>query len=287
MHSTEQQKRKEFPEQKQTDYLTSTEELPLDPQETQEKTRGSIFDPDNPPWGVGSAFGLWVFSVLTLFITSIVAVVGYMIVSRADFNQSNIMENPTVIIVSLMATFPAHLITIAAAWLLVTRAGRFPFWQTLGWNWKEGFGLLKCILVTLALLAVGLTITNFVFEHKENELERMLKSSRTAVYVLAGFAVFTAPIVEEVLYRGVLYPAFYRKFGTAGAIIIVTVLFSIIHIPQYLPSYGVIIMICMLSLTLTLIRAKTKSLLPCFLIHTLFNGVQAILLIIEPYLPKQ
>ena len=32
-------------------------------------------------------------------------------------------------------------------------------------------------------------------------------SSRTAVYLVAIIAAFSAPLVEEVIYRGVLYPA--------------------------------------------------------------------------------
>lgn len=284
MDMTEQQRQKTFSEQKRKEY-SAAESSPLDERDAQQRQR-QTFNPDNPPWGVWSALGLWAFSVFAIFLISAVAVAGYMLVSRIEINPSNMMENPAVIIVSFIATLPAHLVTLAAAWLLVTRARKLPFWCTLGWTWKGGFGLQNCILITLALLAVGVIITNFVFEHAENDLERMLKSSRMAVYMLAVVAVFTAPLVEEVVYRGVLYPVFNRKFGTAAAVIIVTVLFSIIHVPQYFPSYGVIIMICLLSLALTLIRARTKSLLPCFFIHTLFNGIQAILLIIEPYLTK-
>ena len=221
-----------------------------------------------------------------LVFTSIVAVVGYVLISGGEFNPNKIMENPTAIAVTLLSTLPAHLITLAAAWLLVTRAGKLPFWQSLGWTWRGGFGLRNCILLTLALLTLHVVMHLFI-EHPENELEKMIKSSRAAVFIVAGFAVLTAPLVEEVLYRGVLYPAFKRKFGMAAAVVIVTVLFSIIHVPQYFPSYGVIVSLVLLSLTLTLVRARTKSLLPCFFIHTLFNGIQAFLMIIEPYLPKQ
>jgi hypothetical protein len=38
-----------------------------------------------------------------------------------------------------------------------------------------------------------------------------------------------------------------------------------------------------LSIALTLVRAYTRRLLPCIIIHLVFNGIQAVLLIFEPY----
>jgi hypothetical protein len=37
---------------------------------------------------------------------------------------------------------------------------------------------------------------------------------------------------------------------------------------------------------LTIVRAYTHRLLPCIIIHLVFNGIQAVLLIAEPYAQK-
>jgi len=109
-------------------------------------------------------------------------------------------------------------------------------------------------------------------------------------YLVAFFATFTAPIVEEVVYRGVLYSAFQKKFGLAASVIFVTLLFTIVHVPQYsvngVPDYASVITLLVLSLVLTLIRAKTGNLLPCIVLHTVFNGIQSLFLILEPFLPS-
>jgi membrane protease YdiL (CAAX protease family) len=128
---------------------------------------------------------------------------------------------------------------------------------------------------------------NVYFPEQENELIRMLQSSRSAVYIVAFVATFTAPIVEEVVYRGVVYSAFQRKFGIAAAFVFVTLLFAIVHVPQYYPSYSTIFLLFLLSLTLTSIRVKTGNLFPCIVLHTLFNGLQSVMLIIEPYFTKE
>jgi membrane protease YdiL (CAAX protease family) len=51
-------------------------------------------------------------------------------------------------------------------------------------------------------------------------------------------ATFTAPIVEEVIYRGILYSAFQRARGSGVAIAAVTLLFALVHVPQYYPSFS-------------------------------------------------
>ena len=63
-------------------------------------------------------------------------------------------------------------------------------------------------------------------------------------------------------------------------------LFTIIHVPQYWPNVGVIAAVALLSIVLTTVRAYTHRLLPCIIIHLVFNGIQAALLIVEPYAQK-
>ena len=50
------------------------------------------------------------------------------------------------------------------------------------------------------------------------------------------------------------------------------------------PELVVIAVIAMLSVTLTLTRAFTGRLFPCFLIHLVFNGIQSIVIVASPYL---
>ena len=72
------------------------------------------------------------------------------------------------------------------------------------------------------------------------------------------------------------------------AVAFVTLLFTLVHVPQYSlnghPDMAAIVTLLLLSLTLTLIRAGTGNLLPCIVLHTIFNGVQSVLLILQPFL---
>ena len=243
--------------------------------------------PDNPPWNSLTAFGIWAASVFliiaipNLFILPYIVQKGIGITDSAQMMEF-LQKDSTAIILSVIAIIPAHVLTLALAWLVVTKYKRFSFRETLGWHWG-GFTWWNCLIILGGFFVVAAIVSSFLPE-QDNDLMRILRSSRTAVYVVAFLATFTAPIVEEVIYRGILYSAFQRSFGAATAILVVTMLFALVHVPQYYPSYSTIFLICLLSLILTLIRVKTKNLLPCIVLHTIFNGIQSLLLIFEPYL---
>ena len=116
-----------------------------------------------------------------------------------------------------------------------------------------------------------------------DQMARMMQSSRAAVLVIAFLATFTAPLTEEVVYRGILYSAFQRSLGVAPAVFFVTLIFAGVHFYEYWGSPSTILLICFLSLVLTLVRVRAKSLLPCFILHTLINGTQSLLSILQTF----
>ena len=130
--------------------------------------------------------------------------------------------------------------------------------------------------VLFAVLVVSIVLEE-VLPNKENTVfEMLLKSSTQARIWIALLAVFTAPVVEELVYRGVLYSALLPRVGLSWAIAIVTLLFSAVHFPQYWGAWGGLAGLTVLSLALTAVRSSTRSIFPCVVIHTLNNLVAAI-----------
>ena len=245
--------------------------------------------PDNPPWNSWVAFAVWILSVVFIVILPSLVVGIYLFKSGVDFTNKAEFENLiktdiTTNILSIVAVIPAHILTLALAWLVVTNFNKFSFRQTLGWRF-DNFRIWYIFAITALILILAAVLTS-IFGEQENELLRILKSSRTAVYLVAFLATFTAPLVEEVIYRGILYSAFQRTFGTITGIFLVTFLFALVHVPQYYPDFVAISMICLVSLILTIIRARTGNLLPCIALHFVFNGVQSLLLIFQPFLER-
>ncbi|MFZ1700543.1 MAG: type II CAAX endopeptidase family protein [Pyrinomonadaceae bacterium] len=246
--------------------------------------------PNNPPWNSLEAVGVWVASVLFILIVPTFFLLPYLATQRPPITESaEIVEfaksDPTALFLQIVAVIPAHLLTVVLAWFVVTRFRKFGFRKMLGWE-TGGLSMWLAYPIILGGFFVIAAVVGSYFPEQENDLLRILKSSRSAVYIVAFVATFTAPFVEEVVYRGILYSAFQRTFGTAAGFLFVTLLFALVHVPQYYPSYSTIFLLTLLSVILTLIRVKTKNLLPCIILHALFNGLQSFFLIIEPMLPK-
>src|SRR5207253_1770527 len=116
----------------------------------------------------------------------------------------------------------------------------------------------------------------------ETDVEKILKLGMLIRVMVAVLAVATAPLVEEVVYRGVVYSAVERVGGKAAGVTAVAFIFALVHVPQYWGSVAAITAIVSLSLVLTLLRAWTGALLPCVATHLVYNGVQAIILLVAP-----
>jgi membrane protease YdiL (CAAX protease family) len=247
-------------------------------------------DPDNPPWGVPMAFLVWFSSLLLLVMVPIVFVLPYaahrgITPALPDYGRALgdfVLKDPTAVFLQVFSTLPAHLLTVAVVWAVVTGFGKRPFWETLGWSWRGRFGLLFSIALGIVLFVASSALAHFLGGDKQTPLEELLNSSPAARYMIAFLATLTAPFVEEFVFRGVLYSALRRLVGTIGAVIFVVALFTAVHIPQYRTNYGVIAAVALLSLALTVTRALSGRLLPCFVVHLVFNGIQSIIILWQP-----
>lgn len=183
-----------------------------------------------------------------------------------------------IVIASLALTLIMHLVAFGASWLAVTRVGRRPFWQTLGWSWHPRFRWYHAVGVAI-LMAVVIPLLEILLPHKETELEKILKMGMAVRLMIVFLAVVTAPLVEEVVYRGALYSSVEGVMGKGAAVAIVTFMFALVHAPQYWGSVAALTAIFSLSLVLTFLRAWTGKLLPCVVTHLVYNGAHAIFLL--------
>lgn len=241
----------------------------------------------DPAWGLTAAFGVWFASVGLLVVGNVLALLVYLAVRRPSLGagdlQRTLASDPLLILFSVAATLPIHLLTFGVGWAVVTAFGKRPFRETVGWSWSGRFGLWTCIGLAVGLWLFGIALAT-LFGGQETDIDRIIASSNAARLSIAFLAVATAPIVEETIYRGVLYAPLERAAGAKAAIAIVTLMFAGVHFFQYWNNLGVVAAVTVLSLVLTWVRAHTGRLLPCFAIHAAFNGIQVIIILAQPYL---
>ncbi len=277
-------------------------------------------DPDRPTWGVGSALALWFASLLLVIFVPLVFLIPYASYRGIPFRPGSPDYWPAVgqfaiadkgaVLVQVLALLPIHILTFFLVWALVTRFGKQSFREAIGWGWppnlRSWVGPALCVVLGAVMFVIGMSIAKLLGADTPTQLEQIVKSSYAARLSLAVLAVGTAPFVEELIYRGVLYSALRRGVGTLGtlilgvfnielepgarervgvigAVVLVLALFTMIHVPQYWPNIGVIAAVGLLSFVLTVVRAYTGKLLPCIVIHLVFNAIQAVILLLEPY----
>jgi uncharacterized protein len=244
----------------------------------------------NEPWiRLLLAFFTWFGSVLMLLFVPVILAIPYLMYqwrSRGLPTTAELTADKTFIFISIAAIVPTHLLTLALVWLVVTEGRRKPFWETIGFKWPRSTHpvvvTLVCVFVAVVLLGVGFVVTS-LWGGSKTQLDLLVESSIPARFATAFVAVFTAPLVEELIYRGVLYSAIERALGTAVAIGAVSLLFAGVHVFQYINNVSVITVITLLSFTLTFVRASTGTVLPCFIIHLVFNGIQSLIIALSPF----
>ena len=81
-------------------------------------------------------------------------------------------------------------------------------------------------------------------------------------------ALFIAPVYEELIFRGLLFPYVVKRGGLAAGIILVSGIFAAMHYhgPSFVPLF-------LLSATLCLAYWRTGSLWVCIVMHMIFNAV--------------
>ena len=106
-----------------------------------------------------------------------------------------------------------------------------------------------------------------------------LSPLETVLYILSMFCV---GFLEEMIFRGLLFQAMVKN-GVRAAIIVSSVTFGIGHIvnlingsgAELLPNLLQVVYAIAIGFAFVMIYCKTKSLMPCILTHSIFNGLSA------------
>ena len=242
-------------------------------------------NPDNPPWGIAGAVLTWLASIAMLVVIPNVCVLPYVAYRYHGVGATKeiLVADKTLIFLLVLGALPTHLLTLALIWAVATRLGKLSIKDVFGWRWSPSLGLWRSSALAISLFILTLLLVG-LFGGQKTDLDRILESSRATAVTLAIIAVATAPLVEEMIYRGLLYSAFQRAIGQWWAVIVVASMFAGLHVVQYWPNAGAISAITVLSVALTMIRARTGRLLPCFVVHLVFNGIQSVIILLEPYI---
>ena len=91
-----------------------------------------------------------------------------------------------------------------------------------------------------------------------------------------------APLIEELLFRGLLNNLLRGKVNTFVRMSIVSILFAAVHFPTYIHNWIQFLAYLIGSIVLFLVYERRRSLFDAILLHSLINGLLVILFIEIP-----
>jgi membrane protease YdiL (CAAX protease family) len=164
----------------------------------------------------------------------------------------------------------AYLLILAYMYILVTRERRRPdFLAAIHWNWPSNVAVYVLAGVALSLALQGLA--HLLPMPKELPIDSFFRTPAEA-WALGILSVTLAPLVEELFFRGFLYPVLARSLGLPVAVFLTALGFALLHEAQLGFAWGPVLVIFLVGIILTMVRAKQNSVAASVLIHMAYNG---------------
>ena len=183
----------------------------------------------------------------------------------------------------LMATLSFQ----GAAWgmvLIFLKLHDVDWREALGWHRPDiqrSLLLAAGLLIVLLPLVLGLekgsawALEQLGYPPEDQRAVDLFAHSQSGLMraYLVVFAVVLAPVAEEFIFRGVLYPFIKQQGWPRLAWLGVSFLFALIHVnaPTFIPLF-------VLALAFTWLYEKTDCLLAPIAAHSLFNSVNLVIL---------
>ena len=134
------------------------------------------------------------------------------------------------------------------------------------------------ILLSILLLAgaiIVMFLTSLIGNSYENSKTEAIQKNLAIHTIIVAFisAAIISPIYEEIFYRGFLYRWLRTRFGLIAALILSSLIFTIVHIP----TYNFMPVNFLSGVIFAWAYERTSSVWPPVIIHGLTNGLMVIL----------
>ena len=227
------------------------------------------------PWG---PWDLLLFVMLALVATFIVGliVVGIFVMFGmrvAAIAQAGRDQN----LVSIVAQVIIDLGLVGFLALQIRVRFQEPFWQTIGWREFDS-GVIPRGFGYVGLVVAG-AVTSFLVDAASNlhppkgplPIEAVYQDKLSSSLFLL-MAVLLAPVVEETIFRGYIYPVIAKFWGVAASVSITGALFGLLHGFQLGGARWQIGLLVLVGVIFTWVRATSRTVVASYCMHLGYNG---------------
>jgi len=227
--------------------------------------------PRDPVWNLVDVLLIVLFAFLsTIFLIPIFVGIAHTLPRFKQARFLDLAQNGLVVIPAQIASYVGLIAFMVA---LVRVKYRESFLKAIRWNMPSGrfiaFAWGGGMIIGLLSAALSQVLEKWV--PKSLPVEDLFHDTASA-YMVAFFGVFVAPLVEELFFRGFLYPALTRRIGVVAGVLLTAGGFALIHSPQLANAWVPLLVIFMVGAILTVVRAVTQSVAVTVLMHMGYNS---------------
>jgi hypothetical protein len=229
---------------------------------------------ENPVWSGWDVLLIVGLTFVTMLVLQFIVLMAAQVLVYPHLNLGEVAQKPILLLVSQFLVYAA-----IAACMIALVEGKYhvPFWRAIRWNWPHSawrlLALGAAMLFALSLLQSLLPMP------KDTPFEHLFDRPRDA-YLLSIIAVSLGPLMEELFFRGFMYPVLARRMGVMWGILLTALPFGLIHLPQYGWAWGAAVVIFLVGVVCGAVRAATKSVAASFLVHVGYNGMQMLIAVV-------
>lgn len=199
------------------------------------------------------------------------------VVSWLRVDRNNPIAIITMVVVAAILTFITVKILAYAVRKKAPKTGLHPFradklmWVVYGYIMILGAGMVTFLLQTL-ISHKPITASN------QAALESMAGKGGAALIFVVVLAVFVAPLVEELIFRGIVLNYFFKSGPWWLNVILSGILFGYFHVFQDFQWFA-LLQYSLMGIALAVVYKKTKQIQYSMAVHMLNNGIAAISLV--------
>jgi len=229
---------------------------------------------EDPVW---NGWDVVLIAAITLFSIFVFVLATTFVVQKALYRRLPLMEVGKFPLVTVIAQLLAYVVVFAfMVWLVRVHYGR-KFFYAMRWKWPRGWWRYLGVGVVLSISLQA--VANFLPMPKELPIDKFFQTPAEA-WVLSLFGMSVAPLMEELFFRGFLYPVLVRRLGISGGVALTSLGFGLIHAPQLGRAWAPVLVVFLVGVALTVVRARTKSVAASMLVHMAYNGTLSLALFV-------
>jgi membrane protease YdiL (CAAX protease family) len=227
------------------------------------------------PWGWLDLLILVAVAFFGTFVISLLLIKGFAIFGLSFRQIQTDASNKNLFLILNQALLSVVLLAYLAAQM--RHSFRAPFWRTIGWRplqtgqTPRAAAYLGLILSGFTL-AILVTASSAVFKApNQTPIEQFFQDRRSAL-LLMSMAVLLAPVLEETIFRGYIYPVIAGSFGVNTSIVVTGTLFGLLHASQLWGGWVQIALLVLVGIVFTFARARTHTVVASYLLHVSYNS---------------